>query len=85
MKLLNRLSLILLASTGFSENSNAKLYSYTHACMGTEFKLLIHSKRLAQEVNEVALSAFTLADRIDNKFSDYSAESEVTKFNEFRT
>ena len=87
MKLLNRailrLSLILLTAVGFSENSNAKIYSYTHACMGTEFKLLIHSKRPAQEVNEVALSAFTLADKIDNKFSDYSAESEVSKFNEF--
>lgn len=87
MKLLNRvilrLSLILLAAIGFSENSNAKVYSYTHACMGTEFKLLIHSNRPAREVNEVALSAFALADRVDNKFSDYSAESEVSKFNEF--
>ena len=87
MKLLNRvilkLSVILLAAVGFSENSNAKFYSYTHACMGTEFKLLIHSNRPAREVKEVALSAFRLADRLDNKFSDYSAESEVSKFNEF--
>ena len=54
MKLLNRvilkLSLFSLAAVGFRENSNAKFYSYTHACMGTEFKLLIHSNRPAREV-----------------------------------
>ena len=51
--------------------------------MGTIFKVSIHSEKSRNKVEDIVQGSFKIADEMDDRFSDYSAESEVSKFNEF--
>ena len=64
-----------------NDNGN-RLKTFTHPCMGTLFKISVDSELPQDKLNKIAKGAFSIADAMDQKFSDYSAESEISKFNE---
>ncbi len=49
--------------------------------MGTIFKVSVHSEKPRNKVEDIVQGSFKIADEMDDRFSDYSAESEVSKFN----
>ena len=49
--------------------------------MGTIFKVSVHSEKSRNKVEDIVQGSFKIADEMDDRFSDYSAESEVSKFN----
>ena len=85
MTLLNRGFFILLSYFFIDGNINGKenrLHTFSHPCMGTIFKVSIHSEKSRNKVEDIVQGSFKIADEMDDRFSDYSAESEVSKFNE---
>ena len=50
--------------------------------MGTIFKVSVYSEKSRNKVEDIVQGSFKIANEMDNRFSDYSAESEVSKFNE---
>lgn len=65
-------------------NINGKenhLHTFSHPCMGTIFKVSVHSEKSRNKVEDIVQGSFKIADEMDDRFSDYSAESEVSKFN----
>ena len=84
MTLLNRGFFILLSYFFIDGNINGKenrLHTFSHPCMGTIFKVSIHSEKSRNKVEDIVQGSFKIADEMDDRFSDYSAESEVSKFN----
>ena len=84
MTLLNRGFFILLSYFFIDENINGKenrLHTFSHPCMGTIFKVSVHSEKSRNKVEGIVQGSFKIADEMDDRFSDYSAESEVSKFN----
>ena len=84
MTLLNRGFFILLSCFFIDENINGKenrLHTFSHPCMGTIFKVSVHSEKPRNKVEDIVQGSFKIADEMDDRFSDYSAESEVSKFN----
>lgn len=56
-------------------------HEFEHPCMGTLFRIVIYSDKTGQQISSAARHAFTIATSIDATFSDYRAESEVSRFN----
>ena len=56
-------------------------HEFEHPCMGTLFRVVIYSAKPRPEISAAAKAAFALAARMDTTFSDYRAESEVSRFN----
>ena len=84
MTLLNRGFFILLSYFFIDGNINGKenrLHTFSHPCMGTIFKVSVHSEKSRNKVEDIVQGSFKIADEMDERFSDYSAESEVSKFN----
>ena len=84
MTLLNRGFFILLSCFFIDENINGKenrLHTFSHPCMGTIFKVSVHSEKSRNKVEDIVQGSFKIAGEMDDRFSDYSAESEVSKFN----
>ena len=84
MILLNRGFFILLSYFFIDGNINGKenrLHTFSHPCMGTIFKVSVHSEKFRNKVDDIVQGSFKIADEMDDRFSDYSAESEVSKFN----
>ena len=84
MILLNRGFFILLSYFFIDGNINGKenrLHTFSHPCMGTIFKVSVHSEKSRNKVEDIVQGSFKIADEMDDRFSDYSAESEVSKFN----
>ena len=84
MTLLNRGFFILLSYFFIDGNINGKenrLHTFSHPCMGTIFKVSVHSEKSRNKVEDIVQGSFKIADEMDDRFSDYSAESEVSKFN----
>ena len=84
MTLLNRGFFILLSYFFIDGNINGKenrLHTFSHPCMGTIFKVAVHSEKSRNKVEDIVQGSFKIAGEMDDRFSDYSAESEVSKFN----
>ena len=84
MTLLNRGFFILLSYFFIDGNINGKenrLHTFSHPCMGTIFKVSVHSEKSRNKVEDIVQGSFKIAGEMDDRFSDYSAESEVSKFN----
>ena len=85
MTLLNRGFFILLSCFFIDGNINGKenrLHTFSHPCMGTIFKVSVYSEKSRNKVEHIVEESFKIANEMDDRFSDYSAESEVSKFNE---
>ena len=84
MTLLNRGFFILLSYFFIDGNINGKenrLHTFSHPCMGTIFKVSVYSEKSRNKVEHIVQGSFKIANEMDDRFSDYSAESEVSKFN----
>ena len=84
MTLLNRGFFILLSYFFIDGNINGKenrLHTFSHPCMGTIFKVSVHSEKSRNKVGDIVQGSFKIAGEMDDRFSDYSAESEVSRFN----
>ena len=56
-------------------------YEFSQPCMGTLFRIVIYSDKPEKEIGEAVRDAFAVGTRMDRIFSDYMAESEVSRFN----
>ena len=50
--------------------------------MGTIFKVSVYSEISRNKIEHIVEESFKIANEMDDRFSDYSAESEVSNFNE---
>ena len=85
MTLLNRGFFILLSCFFIDGNIHGKenrLHTFSHPCMGTIFKVSVYSETSRNKIEHIVEESFKIANEMDDRFSDYSAESEVSKFNE---
>ena len=56
-------------------------YEFSQPCMGTLFRIVVYSDKPGKEVAAATRAAFAIGTRMDSVFSDYQAESEVSRFN----
>lgn len=64
----------------FAEKSKrGKYYKFTEVCMGTDFSILIDEDNYKMAESS-AKAAFSEAQRLNNVFSDYKSESELSLF-----
>ncbi|HIG84275.1 MAG TPA: FAD:protein FMN transferase [Verrucomicrobia bacterium] len=57
-------------------------YTFSQACMGTTFKIVVYSPYSYSNTATIIKQAYNLAEKMNNIFSDYMADSEVGKFNQ---
>jgi len=78
------LTLYLIFSTGTglkSSEDKIEKHSFSQACMGTTFKIVVHSPFSYSKTATIIDQAYDLAEEMNEIFSDYMADSEVGKFN----
>ncbi len=68
----------LLAASGLA--SHAAEHAFERPCMGTLFRIVVHSERERAEVAPAAAAALAIAADLDARLSDYRADSEVGRF-----
>ncbi|MED5584755.1 MAG: FAD:protein FMN transferase [Verrucomicrobiota bacterium] len=56
-------------------------HEFSQPCMGTLFRIVVYSDKPDKEVAAATRAAFAIGTRMDSVFSDYQAESEVSRFN----
>ena len=82
---LNRVLLISLCLFLIDQDIKGKencLHTFLYPCMGTTFKVSVHSEMPRNELSHIVKGSFKIADKMDTIFSDYSADSEVSKINQ---
>jgi len=82
---LNRGLLISLSLFLIDQDIKGKencLHTFLYPCMGTTFKVSVHSEMPRNELSHIVKGSFKIADKMDTIFSDYSADSEVSKINQ---
>ncbi|MBT7982371.1 MAG: FAD:protein FMN transferase [Akkermansiaceae bacterium] len=64
-----------------SSEDGIEKYTFSQACMGTMFKVVVYSSYSYSDTATIIEQAYDLAEEMNNIFSDYMADSEVGKFN----
>jgi thiamine biosynthesis lipoprotein len=64
-----------------SSEDGIEKYTFSQACMGTMFKIVVYSPYSYSDTATIIEQAYDLAEEMNNIFSDYMADSEVGEFN----